>query len=363
MELMEGRKPPSPMPAEVPPDAVPESAPAATVPSEPAQAEQAPPPAAPTAEVGTTATGETVPIAPDVAPSVRSAFLDPAATWAADVGATPGSTTLRPGVAATVHLRYDDTTAGVDHQETYESMLFPLGATFDPETVHSVDHDPRDLRDEAPPGAEFALTDVPLDKTSYFTDLSRRLADHLYRSRSVTVFRNKELKLFSRVGEPREEFEARCREAAETEADADTAKLEEKYRTRIRSVQTQLSKAESRVRELESAASARTQQSLVEGAGELLGALLGGKMRSTSLSKMASQGRQAAAAGARLQTAQEAMGAKAVEVEQLEADLADDLEAITAKWSEAAGQVEEMEIGLEKTDVSVDDLVLVWVPS
>ena len=101
----------------------------------------------------------------------------------------------------------------------------------------------------------------------------------------------------------------------------------------------------------------------MEGAGELLGALLGGKMRSTSLSKMASQGRQAAAAGARLQTAQEAMGSKAAEVEQLEADLADDLEAITAKWSEAAEQVEEIQIGLEKTDVSVDDLVLVWVPS
>ena len=99
------------------------------------------------------------------------------------------------------------------------------------------------------------------------------------------------------------------------------------------------------------------------GAGELLGALLGGKMRSTSLSKMASQGRQAAAAGARLQTANDAMGQKAAEVEQLEIDLAEDLEAITAKWSEAAGQVEELEINLEKTDVSVDDLVLLWVPS
>jgi hypothetical protein len=347
VKLMAGRDPsfaPTPEPAPKPPTAA------------------APTPKGRAAPVDSPAAGETVPVAPDVAPSVRSAFLDPAATWAAMVDARPGSTTLQPGVAATVHLRYDDATAGVDHQETYEAVLFPLETTFDPETVHAVDHDPRDLRDEAPPGAGFALSDIPLDKASYFTDLSRRLADHLYRSRSVTLFRNKGLKLYARVGETQEEFEARCREAAETAADAETAKLEEKYRTRIRSVQAQLSKAESRVRELEAEASSRNQQSLLTGAGELLGALLGGKMRSTSLSKMASQGRQAAAAGARLQTAHDAMGQKAAEVEQLEMDLAEDLEAITAKWTEAAGQVEELEINLEKSDVSVDDLVLVWVP-
>ena len=49
-------------------------------------------------------------------------------------------------------------------------------------------------------------------------------------------------------------------------------------------------------------------------------------------------------------------------MEQLETDLANDLEAITTKWSETAAQVEEIQIGLEKTDVTVDDLVLVWVP-
>jgi hypothetical protein len=56
------------------------------------------------------------------------------------------------------------------------------------------------------------------------------------------------------------------------------------------------------------------------------------------------------------------MGEKAAEVEQLETDLAVDLEAITATWSETVEQIEEIQIGLEKTDVTVDELVLVWVP-
>ena len=77
----------------------------------------------------------------------------------------------------------------------------PFGRLLRPRDGHAVDHDPRDLRDEVPPGAGFALSDLPLDKASYFNDLSRRLADHLYRSRSVTLFRNKGLKLYSRVGE------------------------------------------------------------------------------------------------------------------------------------------------------------------
>jgi hypothetical protein len=46
----------------------------------------------------------------------------------------------------------------------------------------------------------------------------------------------------------------------------------------------------------------------------------------------------------------------------LEADLAAEVEAIEAEWDQKAALIEEVHIPLEKTDVKVAELKLVWVP-
>ena len=46
----------------------------------------------------------------------------------------------------------------------------------------------------------------------------------------------------------------------------------------------------------------------------------------------------------------------------LEQDLLDELEEINDRWESTAEQVEPLEVGLEKDDIQVDELTLVWVP-
>ena len=36
---------------------------------------------------------------------------------------------------------------------------------------------------------------------------------------------------------------------------------------------------------------------------------------------------------------------------------------ITDRWNEAARDIQAIEIGLEKTDIAVDEMALVWVPT
>ena len=43
--------------------------------------------------------------------------------------------------------------------------------------------------------------------------------------------------------------------------------------------------------------------------------------------------------------------------------LADEVAAIVDDWTAKGGQIEELEIPLEKSDVKLADLRLVWVPS
>ena len=48
---------------------------------------------------------------------------------------------------------------------------------------------------------------------------------------------------------------------------------------------------------------------------------------------------------------------------ELEAELADEVVAITSKWDDIAALIEQVEIPLEKVDVKVSEMKLVWVPS
>ena len=48
--------------------------------------------------------------------------------------------------------------------------------------------------------------------------------------------------------------------------------------------------------------------------------------------------------------------------DELEAELEQEVAEIADRWNAAAGSIQPMTIGLERTDVSVTQLVLAWVP-
>jgi hypothetical protein len=299
-------------------------------------------------------------VAPKVAEGISVTHADPAATWLSAVGSTGGP--LRPAAVATVHLTYDDTKSGLDHKEVFEAVIHPLHATVGDDNLHLVDHDPRDFRDEAPAGATYEFPDAALDTKTFWNGLAKNLADHLYRNRSITIQANPGLKLYSRIGESPEDFAARCGEAAEDAADADIAKLKDTYATKIDRVRDQISTAERRVSELESDVAAQKQDELLSGAGDLLGAIIGGRRRSSSISRAASRRSQTRKKQGRLDAAIDAMEGKAADLIELEDSLQTDVLEITDRWNRAAAEVEAFEVGLDKTDIDVEPLGLTWLP-
>ena len=301
-------------------------------------------------------------VAPDVADGVATYHLDPAAPWAGDVGANDASSKFAPGIIATVHLTFDDRYAQLDHDEVWEAVIYPLGERFEPETAVAVDYDDRDLAAEPPPGATYVLPDAPIKNKTFFTQAATALRSHLQRSQNITVLKNPALKIYSRVGEADEEFTARCKAHAEDRADEDVAKLKDKFEKRIRSVESQLRKAENRVRELNVDVESRRSQEMLSGAGELLSVFLGGRRRSSSLSRAASRRSQTRKTEERLRSAEDKYNEYVEKLNDLEDDLAQEFQAITAKWEDAAAEVETVEIGLEKTDITVDELALLWIP-
>lgn len=306
---------------------------------------------------------ETVPVAPAVAEGISVRYLDPGAPWAGEVGADPTGSRYEAGIVATVQLLYDETKADLSHTETYEAVVFPIDEIIDVGEVTQVDHDDRDFLDEPPQGATFAMPSQKLHTKTFWSEFERNLETYLVANRPVEIFANTDLGVFSRVGETEEEFRRRCTAAAEDAADAAIAKLRDKYEARIDRVRAEISKAEIRVTELESTAAASKQNELLSGAGDLLGALLGGRRSSNPLGRAASRRAATTKAQARVDSAADRMSDKHQELIELEEQLADEIAEISDRHADMAGQIETLEVGLEKADIQVADLKLVWIPT
>ena len=87
-----------------------------------------------------------------------------------------------------------------------------------------------------------------------------------------------------------------------------------------------------------------------------------GKRRSTSLSTASSKRSMTRKAEQRLRTAEAKEAKEMTDVVELEAELDEEFAKITAEWQDKADAIETLEIGLEKTDITVEEPVLVWIP-
>lgn len=301
-------------------------------------------------------------IAPPVAAGIEAVYLDPAAPWAADLGADPTGTSLAPAAAVTIQLLYDDTRADVRHTETYEAVIFPLDGIIDVEDVLSVDHDQRDFLSAPPPGVSYQLGNAKLQNKTFWTSLQSDLKSYLVASRSIEIWKCPGLKLYSRVGESQDAFLARCQDAADQAADVKVSGLKTRYAKRIDRLQDQISSADARVKELEVDASSRKQNELVSGIGDFLGAFLKGRLGSTTLSKASTRRTASKKASARVDTAEMKLNAKQQDLLELEQELEESMISIQEEHDAMIGANEKLEIGLEKTDIQVAEAKLVWIP-
>ena len=322
------------------------------------------PAAAPEPEAPALADNEST-MPPKVPDSVTMRYVTKSTPWLSEVDATPDGTRLAPALAARVTLLFDETKADLRHTEEWEAIIPLSGHDIDVDAAIPIDFDDRDFVADAPDNPiyvmpEFNFTATALKKAQ--TDLRSKL----YTDQSLTLQRNADLKLWSRPGESEEAFAARCAKAADEGADAAAAKLREKLETKYDRVQAALAKAEDRVAEIEEQAKGRKTQNLVNIGTSILGGLFGGKKSARSLGsaarRMSSGKNQANASEARLQTAQNRVGEKIEELEQLEHDLQDAVIEIDDEWNEKAEAIESTEIALEKSDITIDDFLLIWLP-
>ncbi len=305
---------------------------------------------------------------PEIADGIEVKFVDPASPWLTDVGGDPDGTRLVAGIAARVNLLFDDTKADLRHEVEWEAIISPIDDNIDVDDAVEVDFDDRDLRDDKMSDDHvFVLTDAKIHTKGLFSSAQTKLKDRLYRNEMLELMSNPELKMASRVGETQEAFQQRCNAAAEDNADEEVAKLRKSLETKMDRIRAAMEKSEDRIRELEADVESRGRDQIMDIGMSVLGGVLGGRRSTRSIlggaRRASSKGRVKGNAEERLRTAENRLADKVDELEALETELTDSLWEIQSEWDDVAKNIETIEVPLEKTDISIDDFTLIWIPT
>ena len=308
---------------------------------------------------------------PRVAENIEVRYLDAAASYIDLLGGSPAGKRLQAALAVRVKLLFDDTKAKLRHDAEWEAFIIPLSNNIDAEAAIQVDYDERDLLKDAPQNAVYRLPDAKIANKTFYRSAQSDIKNHLYREEELELLHNPALKLYSRIGETRDEFEQRCVTMADESADKDADKLRQVLTRKLDRINASIQKSEDKLREIQFDAISRQQDQrssqVMDIAGGLLGSLLGGRrstrsMITSGLRRSQSKGRMVAKAQERLKTAENRYNELVEDREELEDTLGDDLFEIQQEWDEKASEINTMTVGLEKTDISIDEIMLVWVP-
>jgi len=124
----------------------------------------------------------------------------------------------------------------------------------------------------------------------------------------------------------------------------------------------QIEEARFKVEQADLDSSTRRTEEMASGVGTLIGVLLGGRRSTGSLGTIASKRSMTRKAQQRRAGAEARLTGKVEDLEELEDDLAEELADIKAEWDAKAAEIEALDIPLEKGDVAVDEVAVVWIP-
>ena len=216
----------------------------------------------------------------------------------------------------------------------------------------------------------YILPDAKIKNKTYFKSAQTAIKNHLYRNEELELFYNPSLKLYSRVDESREQFETRCQQEADNNVDKEADKLRVVLVKKLDRINTSIEKAEDKIREAQFDAQSRKSDQrtsqMLDIAGGLLGGLLGGRTSTRTITggirRSQSKGRMAQKSAERLKTAENRYSELLNDREELTNEVREDLYEIQDEWAQKATDIETTVVGLEKTDISIDDVALVWIP-
>jgi hypothetical protein len=215
-------------------------------------------------------------------------------------------------------------------------------------------------------GALFGPLPPEAAKAKNYAAWKKALADSLYRTQKLEIYKSPELGEFSRPGESQRDFRVRLQHAAREERDQRAEKLRQKYAPKIAALEERIRRAlQTAEKESEQATQSKLQTVLSFGT-TVLGAFLGRKTLSAStLGKATTTARGIGRSVKDSQAASRARdNVEALRQQQadLDAQFQTELQALDTKIDPLTQAFATVAIRPKKTNISLRLVGLVWMP-
>ena len=223
------------------------------------------------------------------------------------------------------------------------------------------------LSEVAPSGARgFAALPPEATRAKSFETWAKSFKDFLARSEELTVYASKELGLSSKPGESEGEFRTRLAVAARERRDGEVDKVKARLAPKFIALDERLRRAQAKVAEQKSQATAQTLSTAASVFGAVAGALFGRRKLSTAtLSRAASSARSASRSmkeSRDVGLAEEGVDAVQARRAELDAELATAIAEVESRSDPQNLALAAKGLKPKKTDVELVRVGLVWLP-
>jgi hypothetical protein len=281
----------------------------------------------------------------------------------------PAGTALlyRPALIGFATVYYQDSKTGVDTTCHYAfSGARGSNDKIDWDEARSVNIRTGDLDPNALPDASYtSVPDYAANPRNYVL-WTKQLADAVYRTQRLELFRSNHYDQYSQPGETERDFRLRLSQTGREQRDEAVAKLREKYAPRQAAMQDRLRRAKSSVDREKSQAHTSTLQAAISFGATVLGAFLGRKKvsaatvgRATTTARGIGRSAKDYSDVGRAEESVEAIEAKQAE---LDAQFKQELDAMEATFDPATEALETISIRPKKANVKIESVTLTWTP-
>lgn len=194
-----------------------------------------------------------------------------------------------------------------------------------------------------------------------FKQIEKEFDDWLYQNRRFEIYEHKKLKLVQAENEDLAAFQMRVQTAAKEVRDEELDELQEKYASKLDKIDDRMRREEHDIEQLESEVAHRKTAEMVGMAETLFSVFVKG--RSRSFSSATSKSRMRRKASQRLEESKEDLLELRDDYRDLEKELQQEIEKIRDEWDTIANNIEVTEIKPRRTDIDIEEVMLVWYPT
>ena len=298
---------------------------------------------------------------PLLPPGVREVFLSPD-------GPTPaGGLLYRPAILGRARVRFTHTKARIDcDREVF--CLAPAGDQLG-ESAWEGGRQFAEVPEveTAPLAGGFAGLPPALSAAKAYASLGTSLKNHLARTAKLTVFTAPAIDAVSRPDETEGEFRVRIAQQVREWRDKEVDRISDKSAAKLASLNDRIARARQKVEKQKAEAKNKSMQTYVSIGTAVLSAILGWKVASSTTVGRAASSMRSASRATRQQAdvvhAEESLSDLEEKLATLEGEVGEELEKVRLEANPDRLVLESIEIAPKKTEISVDDVVLAWVPA